>query len=68
MLKTQLGKFSGQEMKAEMLDAVEDRLNKNGYKMEDIASDPENFSSAVAHAFKQAKDDIEEVERSRTNS
>ena len=56
MMKLQLGKLTGQEIKQDMLDAVEDRLNKNGYKIEDIASDPENYQSAISNALQQAQD------------
>lgn len=65
MIKSQLGKITGELLKPELLDAVEERLNHNGYKMEDIASDPENYQDAIAHAFKQAKDGKQEEELAR---
>lgn len=65
MLKLQLGKLTGQELKPELLDAVEERLNKNGYKMEDIAGDPENYQSAISQALSQAKDGLLEEEMNK---
>ncbi len=55
MLKSQLGKITGQDLEPDMLNAVEERLNKNGYSMEDIAADPENFQSAISKALDQAQ-------------
>ena len=63
MLKTQLGKITGQQLTDELLDAVEDRLHKNGFKVEDIAGDPENHQSALKQAFIQGKDGLEEKAR-----
>jgi hypothetical protein len=56
--KLQLGKLTGQEMKEELMDAVEDRLNKNGCKIEEVAGDPENYQSAISDALQQAKDGL----------
>jgi hypothetical protein len=58
MIKLQLGRLTGQELKPDLLDAVEIRLNKNGYKIEDVACDPENYQAAISQALSQAKDGI----------
>lgn len=62
MLKSQLGKISGEKIDEDLLDKVEDRLGKNSFKIEDIANDPENYQSAIGHAFSQAKDSRVEEE------
>jgi hypothetical protein len=61
MLKLQLSKATGQDLRPDMLDKVEERLNKNGYKMEDIAGNPDNYQSAISQAYKQEKDSLDEL-------
>lgn len=62
MLKSQLSKITGEELDEETLRRVEDRLSKNGMKMEELASDPENHEAALSQALTQAKDSYIEEE------
>jgi|LakMenEpi03Aug12_release.lakeMendotaPanAssembly.Ray.scaffolds.fasta_scaffold1246583_1 hypothetical protein len=62
MLKSHLGSMTGQQFNEDMVSRVEDRLSKNGVKMEDISQDPENSKAAIAHALEQAKAGLKEEE------
>jgi len=59
MLSLELRKQTGKEISEELLGAVEERLNLNGYKIEDIGSDAGNYQGAIGQALGQANDEIE---------
>lgn len=60
-----LGKAVGQDTKPELARETEERLAKNGYKAEDIASDPKRHEGVTEKAQQQAKDDIIQAEESQ---
>ena len=59
MLGSQLEKITGKELNQDMLNRVEDRLGKNGFKLEDIASAPDKYQSVMTEALTQAQNDLE---------
>jgi len=62
MLKTQQGNLTEQQGKPELAPEVEERLSKDGYNMQEIASDPESHQAATNQAATRAKDDIIQAE------
>lgn len=65
IMKTQIGRFTGEKLTEDLLSAFQERLEHNGYKIEDIAGDPENYQGAISQALAQAKDGRDEQERQK---
>lgn len=53
MLKSQLGKITGLPLEEDLLREIGERIQKKGFNLEDIASDPENHQKVLGQAFKE---------------